>query len=357
MKKIALFFPSFEVGGVEKVMIVLANRLKSLQYEIVVIAKDRGVLRKLLYANVEVVDLGNRRIRSSLFFLKRILQEYEVDCLISGPDFPNFISIIANIFSRKKVKLIITQHCYFNIETKRLGIHGRIFPFLVKLLYHKADVVVAVSDGIKNMLKQLGVPAEKIIRIYNPIDFSLISKMACDNIDMDETFDKYIVYVGRLSHVKNVLLLIRAYALFREQNTTYKLLIIGDGEDSDNLKHEVKRKGLSENVLFTGSMINPYPYIKKASLLVLTSLSESFGNIVVEAMFLNVTVVSTQTAGVNEINGNTDSIYMVSSFQDEGVLSDIMLYAINHPKNPELLQMRANYFDANFIINEYISLL
>lgn len=58
------------------------------------------------------------------------------------------------------------------------------------------------------------------------------------------------------------------------------------------------------------------------------SLSESFGNIVVEAMFLNVTVVSTQTAGVNEINGNTDSIYMVSSFQDEGVLSDIMLYAI-----------------------------
>ena len=46
---------------------------------------------------------------------------------------------------------------------------------------------------------------------------------------------------------------------------------------------------------------------------------------------------------------------MVSSFQDEGVLSDIMLYAINHPKNPELLQMRANYFDANFIINEYIS--
>ena len=151
MKKIALFFPSFEVGGVEKVMIVLANRLKSLQYEIVVIAKDRGVLRKLLYANVEVVDLGNRRIRSSLFFLKRILQEYEVDCLISGPDFPNFISIIANIFSRKKVKLIITQHCYFNIETKRLGIHGRIFPFLVKLLYHKADVVVAVSDGIKTI--------------------------------------------------------------------------------------------------------------------------------------------------------------------------------------------------------------
>ncbi len=133
-------------------MIVLANRLKSLQYEIVVIAKDRGVLRKLLYANVEVVDLGNRRIRSSLFFLKRILQEYEVDCLISGPDFPNFISIIANIFSRKKVKLIITQHCYFNIETKRLGIHGRIFPFFSKkLLYHKADVVVAVSDGIKKI--------------------------------------------------------------------------------------------------------------------------------------------------------------------------------------------------------------
>ena len=357
MKTIALFFPSFEVGGVEKVMIALANQLKSLQYEVVVIAKDKGVLRKLLYANVEVVDLGNRRIRSSLFFLKRILQKYKVDCLISGPDFPNFISIMANMFSRKKVKLIITQHCYFNIETKRLGIHGRIFPFLVKLLYHKADVVVAVSDGVKNMLKQMGVPAEKIIRIYNPIDFSLISKMACDNIDMDETFDKYIVYVGRLSYVKNVLLLIRAYALFHEQNTTYKLLIIGDGEDSDNLKHEVKRRGLSENVLFTVSMINPYPYIKKASLLVLPSLSESFGNIVVEAMFLNVTVVSTQTAGVNEINGNTDSIYMVSSFHDEGVLSDIMLYAISHPKDPKLLRIRANYFDANFIINEYISLL
>ena len=127
-----MFFPSFEVGGVEKVMIVLANRLKSLQYEIVVIAKDRGVLRKLLYANVEVVDLGNRRIRSSLFFLKRILQEYEVDCLISGPDFPNFISIIANIFSRKKVKLIITQHCYFNIETKTVRNTWQDFPFFSK---------------------------------------------------------------------------------------------------------------------------------------------------------------------------------------------------------------------------------
>lgn len=356
MKKIALFFPSFDVGGVEKVMIAIANRLHDLQFEVIIIAKDKGVLRNLLNEDIKVIDLGNRRIRTSLFFLRNVLKSNKIESLISGPDFCNYVAVIAKLLLYNKVHLIITQHSYFNVESKRLGFHGRITPLLIKLLYNKANVIVAVSDGVKNMLENMKLPVDKVHRIYNPIDLDTIQRMACEYV-LDLPTSKYIIYLGRLAFVKNLSLMLNSFALFHKSNPEYKLLILGDGDQFEKLTLQVEELELSDSIIWGGKKLNPYPYLKQASFLVLSSISESFGNVVVEAMSLGITVVSTPTAGVLEVDDSRGVVYFSDSLLNEKKLCDRMKYAALHPISPDKLKKRAAVFNVVSIVDEYIRLL
>jgi len=356
MKKIALFFPSFDVGGVEKVMIAIANRLYDLQFEVIVITKNKGALRDSLNRNIKVADLGSRRIRSSLFFMIDTLTSNKIECLISGPDFCNYIAVAANLLLRNKVRLIITQHNYLNIESKRLGIHGRFTPLLMRLLYGKADVIIAVSNGIKKMLESVKLPVNKINRIYNPIDLELIQKMADEHVT-DLPTSKYIIYLGRLAFIKNISLALSAFALFLKLKPEYKLLILGDGDQRDKLMEQARKQKLNDYVIWGGEKLNPYPYLKQASFLLLPSMSESFGNVVVEAMSLGVTVVSTPTAGVLEIDDGRGDIYISNSLLDEKDLYDKMKYAVSYPVSADKLKERAKAFNTISIIDEYVQLL
>ena len=355
--KIVLFVPSFNVGGVEKVMILLANQFVSNHYEVAIIAKNEGALCSLLDERVRVIDMGKRRIRNSFFFLKWVLEKEHFDCLISATEFCNFIAIFVCKFLAVRPHLIIMQHSYFNIETKGLGLHGKIVPLLIRLLYRDADFVVVVSDGVKRMLSSMRVPSTKIIRIYNPVDIKSVqlSSSECDKDSWMEGI-KYLVYVGRLEKVKNVIFLLRAYSLFCKKSD-YKLLIVGDGSEKKYLEKETERLKLSDKIYFIGDQTNPYPYIKHSSLLILPSLSESFGLVVVEALALGVTVISTPTAGVLEIDGDNGCIYFTKSFEDENELCSIMQYALEHPLAKTKLLDHALLFDHSVIMNEYVRLI
>ncbi|MFK1927475.1 hypothetical protein ACIXEF_04065 [Bacteroides fragilis] len=132
-KKIAFFFPSFHVGGVEKVFITYANKLiEDDYYEVLIfVCKKEGELLSLVNTSITVVSL-NKRLGLCWLPLLYNLKAYSPDVLIAGPDFPNIVALILVRLFRLKIKLLITQHNYYNIESISLGWYGKLLPLFIR---------------------------------------------------------------------------------------------------------------------------------------------------------------------------------------------------------------------------------
>ncbi len=356
-KKISLFIPSFDTGGVERVMITLANHLAGSGYEVsLVVTRDKGGLRSEVDEAVSVVDLGDIQLRKALWPLVRYLKRSRPDYLFSGPDFPNIMALLAKSLSGVHTRVIVTQHNFFDAAVRKLGMHGRMFPFLAKCLYPGAYRVVAVSEGVKGMLREWGIAEEKLKRIYNPVDLSHIRALAKEDPDV-ELPENFIVYLGRLNLIKNLAFLLDAMEQLRMSRPEVKLLMLGEGEEMEALKQYCREKGLESHVVFFGNLQNPFPVLKRARLLVLPSWSESFGNVLVEAMALGVTSVATPTPGANEVSENGKSVYLVNTFTDPAEMAAKIDYACRHPLRKYSLYRRALAFDAGKIMKEYTNII
>ncbi len=176
---------------------------------------------------------------------------------------------------------------------------------IVRLTYPLASQVVAVSHGVKDdLIKNYGVPGERIRVIYNPIDVDQIIRKSAQSASFP-IIDPYILGIGRLTPNKNFDLLIHAY---RASNIDEKLVILGEGDQRTLLERLINQLGLAGRVLLPGYIPNPYPLMKAARLFVCSSNAEGFPNALVEAMALGCPVVSTDCdTGPAEILQSTDA--------------------------------------------------
>lgn len=164
-------------------------------------------------------------------------------------------------------------------------------------LYEKKKLI-CVSKGVLQDLKKFfpGRPVQDLSHIYNPVDVDLIRLQARQKIN--EHIDSAIIHVGRASRAKRHDRLLRAYALSGVKN---HLVLIGDGQvkQAVELAHSL---GIAERVYFLGFRSNPYAYMARASLFVLSSDYEGLPTVILEAIALGVPVVSTDCpSGPSEI--------------------------------------------------------
>jgi glycosyltransferase involved in cell wall biosynthesis len=212
-----------------------------------------------------------------------------------------------------------------------------------------------VSNAIRNLLvKELGVNEDKVSVIYNPLNIEEINRLSKEHCEPIKS--KYILFVGRLYPVKNVEYLIRAYKLINDANQNIKLVIIGDGVQKDNLTELTKELNLTNNIIFTGSLSNPYPYINDAEIVVVPSLSESFSIVIAESLALGKTVVSTPCEGPMEIIGHEYG-YISNSFTDPKILVDSILYAIDNKLDCNKLISYSKKFSIDLLTEELIHLI
>ncbi len=158
--------------------------------------------------------------------------------------------------------------------------------------------IIAVSNGIKeDLVHTIGISPESIQTIYNPIDLEHISKQALEANPIKE--ENYIVHVGRLHSVKRHDILLKAFAL---ANLDTKLVLVGDGSERENIEKLIQELHLQNRVILSGFIQNPYPIIKQAKLLVLSSQYEGLPTVLIEALMLGTPVVSTNCkSGPDEI--------------------------------------------------------
>ena len=164
-------------------------------------------------------------------------------------------------------------------------------------VYEKVDYIIAVSNyTAKVMQKYIPSCKDKIKGIHNIIDCEHIISQSEENIT-DVCFDDdvfNIVSIGRMDPVKRFSYIPEISAELKRRGVVFKWFIIGDGGlEKNSIRQGVSKYNLHEEVVLLGAKENPYPYIKKSSVLVTLSSSEACPNVVNEAKILHVPVVST----------------------------------------------------------------
>ena len=323
-KKIAFFLPYLIIGGIERLYVIYANSLTKYYDVTMIVCSAEGAYKKDLSKNVKIIELSCKRIRFSLFELIKVLRRKRFDYLIGSNLLANIIMLLASFFVFK-TKFIVAQHNYMNVENTHVGYYARFSEFYMKILYPCASKVIAVSQGIKQyLIDKIGLSEGKVEIVYNSIDVNHTISKSGEKVEIP--FENFIVFVGRLSKVKNLPFLFRSFD--KTNNSDIKLLIIGDGPYEDEIKRAAKQAKKEKDIVFLGALDNPMPYIKKAKALVLPSLSESFGMVLLEALSLNTPVVSTPTKGALEVLEGVDGAFLTNTFNNEVEFADKINAAI-----------------------------
>ncbi|HPY42384.1 MAG TPA: glycosyltransferase, partial [Thiolinea sp.] len=168
---------------------------------------------------------------------------------------------------------------------------------LIKFAFKRARAVVALTNSMQTKLESR-LQLENVVRIYNPGMTDLVRLRAKENISIQAPF---ILAVGRLNALKRFDRLIAAYAQ-AEIAENCRLVILGEGELRQDLEKQIQTYGLQEQVLLLGYESNPYKYMTRAEYLVMSSDTEAYPVVLIEALSLGCPVLSTDCpSGPREI--------------------------------------------------------
>ncbi|WP_034404277.1 glycosyltransferase [Comamonas thiooxydans] len=310
-EKIALFVPSLGGGGAERVMVLLANGLieEGLDVDLIVVNTNKGAHAAVLSEKVNLIDLKKSRTLAALPEMVRYLKKSRPQVMISALDYANVVNLVARRLAGVSTKLIITEHNTLSVASQG-DFRGmvRILPWLMKLTYPWADQILAVSQGVADDLaNKLNINRSKIAVAYNPVVTEQLNTLSAQDVQwpwLRENGVPVILAVGRLARAKDFPMLLNAFALLRERQRA-RLMILGEGELRQELETQVAKFGIEEDVAMPGYLANPYAWMAKADLFVMSSAWEGFGNVLVEAMACGTRVISTDCpSGPAEILGN-----------------------------------------------------
>jgi glycosyltransferase involved in cell wall biosynthesis len=200
--------------------------------------------------------------------------------------------------------------------------------------------------------------------IHNPVVTSDFAEKAQEPVVhpwFEHDQPPVLLGVGRIVKQKSFATLIRSFALVR-QHCSARLMILGDvdarePEVKPELDELIEKFGLQDDVLFLGFVENPYAYMAKANVFVLSSIYEGFGNVVAEAIATGTPVVSTDCeSGPAEIlnKGQYGELVPVG---DHKAMADAIVATLEHPIDAQVLKMRSQAFTIDCIVHQYLDVL
>ncbi len=353
---IAMYLPSMEGGGAEMVFALLTSAFVDAGLAVtLVLNRAHGPTLAHVHPAVEVVDLGASRSLSALPKLVDYLRERTPDVLLSALEVTNVTAVTARSLARVRTRVAVSVHAVVShtIERKESWQHLHLRPFL-RRAYEAADAIIAVSDTVASDLSLLtDIPRWRIARIYNPIPGD-IERRASAPLDgrFANASDPIVLGIGRLVEKKNFAGLIQAFAEVRDRRRA-RLVLLGDGPERGRLGALARSLDLADDVVFAGHVENPDPYLARSSAVVVSSPSEGFGNVLVEALACGTSVVSTSCGGPSEIldNGRYGQLVPVG---DVSAMARAIEATLNAPLDAELLKRRASEFALELIAAEYL---
>ncbi len=339
-KRLAIFLPALYGGGAERTMLNLAHGITNHGYGVdLVLAQAEGPYLKEIPSSVRIVDLGRGRITNSHRTLKRLpslvryLRHEQPNAMLSALDRANFVAVWARRLAGVPRRVVICQQVTLSQDMlnqpSRLV---RLSSHLARFFYPWADSVVGVSQGVVDDLVQVvGVPQHLVKVIYNPGITPELRKKA--QIPLDHKWFQpgeppVLLAVGRLMKQKDFTTLIKSFALLR-QSRSARLLILGEGPERPLLESLIRQLNLEQEVSLPGFVENPYAYMARAAVYVLSSLYEGLPTVLVEALYCGAPIVATDCpSGPREILRNGEIGHLVP-VGDRTALAEAMVAALD----------------------------
>jgi len=335
VEHVAIYLHSMRGGGIPRVMTNLANAFVERGVCVdFVLGKAEGPHLKTLSPDVHVVQFWKARALTTVPPLVRYLRRETPDVLFTGNTHLNILALVAHRLARVPTAVVISEHAeYFQQQaSRRLRIPGIawLIPKLMAWTYPWADRVVGVSDGVtSSLLEAFRLTPEKTCTIWNPVIGETLYKMAAEpncHPWLDRTGAPVVLAVGRLTYQKNFPALLRAFANLR-QSLDARLIILGEGEDRASIEKLIDELDLRQVVDMPGFVSNPYSFMRRASVFVLSSRWEGFGMVIVEAIASGAPVVSTdcpsgpreiiEQAGVGRLVPQENEVALAQATLDE----------------------------------------
>ena len=316
-KKVMLISPNFGGGGAERSISKLSIQLTEKNYEVHFVVFNVFPGREQVYpikGTLHVLDVpaGKSFVDKGFRLLDRIVETRKlkkklgIDVSISFLEGADYV----NILSKQKEKVVVSIRGSKESDEEISGLIGWVRKkILMPILYRKVDHIVCVSQGIKYEMEQIfSLDSGKTQVIYNSYDVDSIRILGNESLpDYAEKLftNSCIITSGRLHPQKNHVGLIHSFAQLKKFENDSKLVILGTGELKSQLKDICMTLGLSvsdltadelntsADVVFLGYQKNPWMFIKRATLFVLSSSWEGFPNALAEAMCLGLAVIST----------------------------------------------------------------
>ena len=326
-----------------------------------VLAWARGPYLADLDRRIRIIDL-NLKSKVLIFpSLAMYLYREKPDVLSSAMDIFNIAALVASRISRSGVRVAISCHVNLSTHSKFGGKwHDRALPWLARLLYPGADQIIAVSRGVGEDLESLlNLPKSRISVIHNPISVADIRARSAHPIKhpwLGMRGVPVLLAVGRLLPQKDYPTLFRAVAEIRRSRDV-RLIVLGEGPERPNLERLADQLGISDILSMPGFVENPFAYMRRAQLLVLSSRWEGFALVLAEALACGCPVVSTDCpSGPSEILEG-GRFGMLTPVGDDQQLARAIEASLSSPTDPRRLEMRANLFNVDRIAGLYLEKL
>lgn len=320
MKKILIVIPGLSTGGILSSLIALLNSSFTSRYQVHLFAMssynlaETDCLNKYMLKCSKLSSLVYTQVANAQGFFKYSLLVFKI--LLKLPFFGNYLkkridsTTIRNL-ERQQYDCVISFQESLSLQfvskfsnlNKVTWIHcdySRIFSdFQSEMnIFSKYSKIITVSEYTKTTFcKLFPTLFPKTYSIYNIMDEDYINMKSCDIID-DTRFDNNsftIISVGRIVSVKQFHLIPKIAAEMLKNGVSFKWYILGGVREPaamQELQAAIKKNSVENNVFCLGNKINPYPYYKKANLLVSVSASEACPMIFNEAKILKLPIVT-----------------------------------------------------------------
>jgi glycosyltransferase involved in cell wall biosynthesis len=394
-RRVAFVFAGFAGGGIERSMLALSKALlaQGLAVDLVVggaegeligevpeqatvveakpsplwrvrlaaLAADRATLGLLMTHKLRPLK-PLRRLRR-LPTLVRYLESARPNAVLAAEAHHNLMMVWARRLAGLDCRIVLSEHVHASSHDARFNAWANhdLLP-LLRRAYLQADAIVTVSNGLADDLAaRAELPRDRITRVYNPVvgpDLLPKANQPLDHPWFATGAPPVILGAGRLHPQKDFATLIRALAALRSRRPA-RLVILGartDAEYAVALQALAAELGVAQDVDMPGFAHNPFAFMRRAAVFVLSSRYEGLGNVLIEALACGTPVVSTDCpSGPAEIldNGRFGRLVPVG---DVAALARAIEDVLDNPA-VESLRARARLFTVERATDRYLRLL
>ena len=349
-------------GGVERMVLNLVEGFaaRGLGVDLLAIRADSAHLGELP-GGVQFVDLGVRHSGLAVLPLARYLRQARPAAVLVARDRAIRAAVLARGLAGVGTRIVGRLGTNLSAALEgRAGLARWLRTAPMRLFYPRVDHVVCVSQGVLEDTRTLtGLPAERLSVIRNPVVTPRLGELAAQPVDHPWAADRSVPLVlgaGRLTEQKDFATLVRAFARLRAGRPA-RLVILGEGRQRGMLEGLARELGVEADMALPGFTGNPYAWMARARLFVLSSAWEGSPNVLTEALALGVPSVATDCpSGPREIlaGGRWGPLVPVG---DEAALATAMASTLASPLPAEDLRHAVAAYSLDAAASAYLACL